>query len=55
VSSEVETTSTESAGKKNHKGIMERFNDKISEDVSDQEKTQEIISTVQRSMSKQKK
>ena len=34
---------------------MERFNDKINEEVSDQEKTQEIISTVQRSMSKEKK
>jgi hypothetical protein len=34
---------------------MERFNDKITEEASDQEKTQEIISTVQRSMSKEKK
>ena len=33
---------------------MERFNDKINEDVSDQEKTQDIINTVQRNMNKPK-
>lgn len=34
VSSQIDTTTTETS-KKGHKGIMERFNDKINEDVSD--------------------
>lgn len=33
---------------------MERFNDKISEDVSDQEQTNDLINTVQRNLTKPK-
>lgn len=47
VAAQIDTNQQEVVPKKGHKGIMERFNDKINEDVADQEKTQEIITTVQ--------
>jgi len=47
VAAQIDTNQQEVVPKKGHKGITERFNDKINEDVADQEKTQEIITTVQ--------
>jgi len=53
VASEIDVS--EENNKKSHKGIRERFTDKIDEENSDQEKTQELVSTVQRDMQKSKK
>lgn len=54
VASDVSETSQEPT-KKVHKGIRERFNDKIDEEASDQQKTQEIIQTVEQHMTQPKK
>lgn len=54
VASQIDTTEETETVKKGHKGIMERFNDKITEDESDQEKAQDIIVTVQRHLNKPK-
>lgn len=54
VAAQIDTNQEQVVAKKTHKGITERFNEKMNQDVEDQEKAQDIINTVQRNMNRPK-